>query len=71
MATNSVTFKCKCGSDQFKIPHTRRPSDMVACAKCGASSRYGDVMRSARAQVTSAFEKQLKSALRKSGLKVK
>lgn len=70
VATNTVSFKCKCGSDQFKIPSTRRPSDVITCAKCGASGRYGDVLRSAQAQVTSAVEKKLKDVFRKSGFKV-
>jgi hypothetical protein len=71
MATDRVSFRCRCGSDKFNIPSTRRPADTISCAKCGAAGKYGDVMRSATAQTTSAIEKQLKDAFKKAGFKLR
>lgn len=69
MSTTRVGFKCSCGSDKFEIPENPRAADAIKCAKCGASGKYGDVMDQAKAQVKSAFEKQLKDALHKAGFK--
>jgi hypothetical protein len=71
MATDTISFKCSCGSDKFNIPQTRRPNDVITCAKCGATGKYGDVMSSARTQAKSAVEKQLKDAFKKAGFKLK
>ena len=65
MTTTQVGIKCSCGSDKFEMPKNPKASDMIKCAKCGASGKYGDVMRQAK----SAVEKQLKDAFRKAGFK--
>lgn len=71
MTTGTISVKCRCGSGKFNTPSTRRPSDMISCAKCGAIGRYGDVTRTAGIQAKAAVEKQLKDAFRKAGFKLK
>ncbi|HIE4140233.1 TPA: ECs_2282 family putative zinc-binding protein [Stenotrophomonas maltophilia] len=66
-----MSVECRCGSDKFNIPSTRRPSDTISCARCGATGRYGDVMRTAGSQAKAAVEKQLKDAFKKAGFKLK
>lgn len=69
MGTTQVGVKCSCGSDKFEMPRNPKASDTIKCSKCGASGRYGDVMRQATSQVKTAVEKQLKDVLRKAGFK--
>ena len=71
MTTDKISFKCRCGSDKFKIPSTRRATDTISCVKCGATGKYGDVMRSATSQAKSAVEKQIKDAFKKAGFKIR
>ncbi|SDK71166.1 ECs_2282 family putative zinc-binding protein [Stenotrophomonas pavanii] len=71
MTTGTISVKCRCGSDKFNIPSTRRPSDTISCARCGATGRYGDVMRTAGSQAKAAVEEQLKDAFKKAGFKLK
>lgn len=71
MATGTISIKCRCGSDKFNIPSTRRPSDTISCAKCGATGRYGDMTRAATTQGKAVVEKQLKDIFKKAGFKLK
>lgn len=71
MSTDTISFKCRCGSDKFHIPATRRPDGVISCAKCRATGKYGDVMRSAHSQAKTAVEKQLKDVFKKAGFKLK
>lgn len=71
MTTGSISVKCRCGSDKFNIPSTRRPSDTISCARCGATGMYGDVMRTAGTQAKAEVEKQLKDAFKKAGFKLR
>ena len=71
MASNTIAVKCQCGSDKFNIHATRRPTDTVSCARCGARGRYGDIMQEARAQAVSVVGKQLKNAFKKAGFKLR
>lgn len=59
MTKGTISVKCRCGSDKFNVSSTRRPSDTISCARCGATGQYGDVMRDARTQAKAAVEKQL------------
>lgn len=71
MTTGTISVKCRCGSDKFSIPSTRRPSDTISCARCGTTGRYGDITRTAGIQAKGAVEKQLKDAFKKAGFKLK
>ncbi len=71
MTTSAITIKCRCGSDKFNVPSTRRPSDTISCARCGATGKYGDVTRTARTQGKAVVEKQLKDIFKKAGFKLK
>lgn len=71
MATGTISVKCRCGSDKFNVPSTRRPSDTISCARCGAPGKYGDVTRTAKTQAKAAVEKQLKDAFKRAGFKLK
>jgi len=71
MVKDTITFKCKCGSDKFAVPPTRRPEDTIKCVRCGAVGKYGNVVESGRRQAKAAVEKQLKDALKKAGFKLK
>jgi hypothetical protein len=51
------------------MPENPKSSDIIKCAKCGASGRYGEVIEQAQRQITAAVEKQLKDAFRKAGFK--
>ena len=67
--TTQVGIKCSCGSDKFEMPKNPKPSDIIKCARCGASGRPDQVMRQDGQQIKSAVEKQLKDAFRKAGFK--
>lgn len=55
-----LTLKCsKCGSDQFEMPDRPRLSDKVTCARCGASTRYGDLKKQAGSQAEKLIADQL------------
>jgi len=71
MTTGTITVKCRCGSDKFNVPSTRRPSDTISCARCGATGKYGDVTRTAGTQGKAVVEKQLKDIFKKAGFKLK
>lgn len=71
MTTGSISVRCSCGSDKFNVPSSRRPSDTISCARCGATGRYGDVMRTAGGQAKAVVEKQLKDAFKKAGFRLK
>jgi hypothetical protein len=69
MTTTNVGIKCSCGSDKFEMPENPKDSDLIKCAKCGASGKYGDVMGQAKAQVKAAMEKEFKDMFRKTGFR--
>ena len=69
MTTTQVGIKCSCGSNKFEMPKNPKGSDIIKCAKCGASGKYGDVMHQATSQTAAAVQKQLKDAFRKAGFK--
>ena len=69
VTTTRVGIKCSCGSTKFEMPKNPKASETINCAKCGASGKYGDVMRQAKSQAKSAIEKQLKDVFRKAGFK--
>lgn len=66
---SEVGISCSCGSTKFEMPENPKSSDIIKCAKCGASGRYGEVIEQAQRQITAAVEKQLKDAFRKAGFK--
>lgn len=66
---STVTAKCSCGSEKFEMPSNPRATDRIKCSKCGATGRYGDVMKAATTQAKQAIEKQLKDALKRAGFK--
>jgi len=54
--TDTVSIKCaKCGSYDFKyeggVQDNLKADDIVTCAKCGASGKYGPLMESAKKQI--------------------
>lgn len=56
MGTQTIRIKCaKCGSQDFK--HERRvqddlkPDDIVTCARCGASGKYGQIIEDAKQMI--------------------
>lgn len=52
MSETTITLRCaSCGSDQFQRPDHPKPEDEVTCAGCGATSTYGQIMKSAKEQV--------------------
>lgn len=51
------------------MPEHPQASDIIKCAKCGASGRYGEVIKEAQRQITAAVEKRLKDAFRKAGFR--
>lgn len=69
MTTTNVGIKCSCGSDKFEMPKNPKDSDIIKCAKCGASGKYGEVMRQAKSQIKASMEKELKDMFRKAGFK--
>lgn len=71
MTTGTITIRCRCGSDKFNVPSTRRPSDEISCARCGATGKYGDVTRTTRTQAKAVAEKQLRDVFKKAGFKLK
>ena len=65
MATDQIAFKCsKCGGTLFEKPANPKPTDLITCAGCGATSRYGDVQAAAvkltKQEVQRAFTKAFK-----------
>lgn len=66
---STINVKCSCGSAKFEMPNNPKPSDTIKCAKCGATGKYGEVMKSATSLAKNAVEKQLKDALKKAGFK--
>lgn len=72
MSDIKINLKCsRCGSERFEIPSTRNDDDVITCAGCGSKGRYGDVVRSARAQAKEAIQNELKSAFKKAGFKTR
>lgn len=69
MSISKIAVKCSCGSEKFEMPKNPKATDTIKCAKCGASGKYGDVMRQAKSQAVSAIQKQLKDVFRKAGFK--
>jgi hypothetical protein len=69
MSKDTINFKCSCGSAKFEMPSNPKAADTIKCVKCGATGKYGDVMKKAQSQAKSLVEKQLKDALRKAGFK--
>lgn len=69
MSKDTISVKCSCGSEKFEIPNNPLATDIIKCIKCGATGKYGDVMKAARRQAKSLVEKQLKDAIRKAGFK--
>lgn len=67
--TSEVGISCSCGSTKFEMPEQPQASDIIKCAKCGASGRYGEVIEEAQRQITAAVEKQFKDAFRKGGFR--
>lgn len=67
--TSEVGISCSCGSTKFEMLERPQASDIIKCAKCGASGRYGEVIKEAQRQITSAVEKQFKDAFRKAGFR--
>lgn len=66
---STISIKCSCGSEDFEVPKNPKPSDTIKCAKCGATGKYGEVVKSATSQAKIAIEKNLKDALKKAGFK--
>lgn len=64
MSTSTIDVKCSCGG-KLEHPRNPKPTDAVKCVRCGATGKYGTVVKTAKALV----EKQLKDALRKAGFK--
>lgn len=62
MASDKITFKCRrCGGTQFKFPSaTPKATDIISCAGCGASARYGDVQAEAVTLAKQEVEKAFK-----------
>lgn len=69
MSGTQVEIRCSCGSEKFDIPKHPRPSDIVKCARCGATGSFTEVIGQATSQAQGAFEKQLKDVFRKAGFK--
>jgi hypothetical protein len=69
MSINRINVLCSCGSDKFEMPPNPKAGDVIKCAKCGATGKYGDIMGQAKKQAVTAVEKQLKDVLRKAGFK--
>ncbi|XLZ71466.1 hypothetical protein ABT364_05720 [Massilia sp. SR12] len=69
MGQDTITFKCSCGSTKFETPRNPAATDMVKCVKCGASGKYGELMKDATRQAKSLLDKQIKDALKKAGFK--
>jgi hypothetical protein len=69
MSNATIALKCSCGSTKFEMPSNPKDSDTIKCAKCGATGKYGNLMRDATRQAKALVEKQLKEALRKAGFK--
>lgn len=68
--SDQITFKCsKCGSDEFEIPTNPKPNDMITCAGCGCTGKYGEVRKEAIKQSKEAVEKMLRDTLKKAGFK--
>lgn len=69
MTATQVGIRCSCGSEKFEVPRNPKASDMIKCARCGASGTYGNVMGQATAQATSIMQRHLKDVFRKAGFK--
>jgi len=67
--TAQASIKCSCGNDKFEMPKNPKPSDIIKCARCGASGRHDQIMRQASQQIKNAVEKRLIDAFRKAGFK--
>jgi hypothetical protein len=64
MASDKITLRCRCGSDQFRLPNASpSPTDVIACAGCGAEARYGDLRQQAVDLATQEFQRSLQKAL--------
>lgn len=65
MASDKITLRCRCGSEQFRLPNaTPKPADIVTCARCGAKARYGDLQKQAVDLVKQELQRTLQNALR-------
>ncbi|MFZ6690250.1 ECs_2282 family putative zinc-binding protein [Undibacterium sp. SXout20W] len=63
---DSIKLICSnCGSDQFSQPENPQPSDIIACAGCGNTSRFDDLQAAAIKQAKEFIEKQLSNIFRK------
>ena len=69
MSTQTINTKCSCGSDKFDIPHNPSSSDVITCAKCGASEKYGILQKSVATKVKKQVEADLRKMLKKGGFK--
>jgi uncharacterized Zn finger protein len=64
--SDRIELSCgHCGSKQFSLPTTPRPSDDVTCAGCGAVGKYGDIQQQAIAKAKTEIERVLKDAFKK------
>lgn len=67
MSKGEIRFNCaRCGSAKFEFPSKNpRPDDVIICAKCGASGRYGDIQAEAVRQAKKHAEKMFKDIFKK------
>jgi hypothetical protein len=65
MSVTQVPISCAhCGSRDFDLPAHPVSTSTVTCKGCGATGRYGELMRSATSQVETQVKKQLQNALK-------
>jgi DNA-directed RNA polymerase subunit RPC12/RpoP len=61
MSVTQVPVSCaRCGSQDFKLPEHPVSTSTVTCKGCGATGRYGTLMRSATRQVETQVKKELR-----------
>lgn len=65
MGQDTITFKCSCGSTKFEMPKNPKPSDIVKCIKCGASSKHGELMKEATRLAKAAIDKKMREVFKK------
>jgi len=65
MSVTKVSLSCaRCGNEKFELPDHPVSSSIVTCSGCGAKGKYGDLMGSAKRQITSQVKKELQNAFK-------
>jgi ribosomal protein L37AE/L43A len=61
----NVKILCSCGSDQFSSTGKRTADTVMTCAKCGATAKYGGMMKQAKQQITQQYADAIRKAFKK------